>query len=68
MKEEGLWGKISVALKEHFHNAYLIELFDETFIYGIEENEDYSYYIVEYGITPSGSLNIEWENAGLTDY
>jgi hypothetical protein len=67
MKEEGLWEKLSVALKEQFPNAYLIEVFDETFIYGLEENGDFSNYIVEYDITSLGSLNIEWENAGLTD-
>jgi hypothetical protein len=69
MRKEGLWEEISVALTKQFPNAYafLIEISDETFIYGLKEEEEYSYYTVEYNITPSGSLNIEWENAGLTD-
>lgn len=69
MREEGLWEEISIALTKQFPNAYayLIEISDETFIYGLKEEDDYSYYVVEYNITPSGSLNIEWENAGLTD-
>jgi len=69
MREEGLWEEISVALTKQFPNvyAYLIEISDETFIYGLKEEEEYSYYTVEYNITPEGSLNIEWENAGLTD-
>lgn len=69
MKEEGLWKEISLALTNKFPNAYayLIEISDETFIYGLKEEDNYSYYIVEYNITPTGSLIIEWENAGLTD-
>lgn len=69
MREEGIWEEISVALTKQFPNAYayLIEISDETFIYGLKEDDDYSYYIVEYSITQSGSLNIEWENAGLTN-
>ena len=65
--EEGLYEKLSIALKEKFPNAKVIEVFDETFIYGLEENEEFSYYIVEYNIAPSGNLNIEWENAGQTN-
>jgi hypothetical protein len=70
MRKEGLWEEISVALKKQFPNAYayIIEISDETFIYGLKEEEDYSYYIVEYDVTPSGNLNIDWENAGLTDH
>jgi hypothetical protein len=69
MREEGLWEEISVALKKQFPSAYayIIEIADETFIYGLKEDDNYSYYIVEYNITPSGNLNIEWGNAGLTD-
>ena len=69
MRKEGLWEEISVELKKQFPNvyAYIIEISDETFIYGLKEDDDYSYYTVEYNITSSGSLNIEWENAGLTD-
>jgi hypothetical protein len=69
MREEGLWEEISIALTKQFPNAYayLIEISDETFMYGLKVEDDYSYYIVEYNINPSGSLNIEWENAGLTD-
>jgi hypothetical protein len=69
MREEGLWEEISAALTKQFPNAYayIIEISDETFIYGLKEYDNYSYYIGEYNITPSGSLNIEWENAGLTD-
>ena len=69
MREEGLWEEISIALTKQFPNAYayLIEISDETFMYGLKVEDDFSYYIVEYNINPSGSLNIEWENSGLTD-
>jgi hypothetical protein len=65
--KEGIWEKISGELKKQFPNAYLVEVFEETFIYGLEENGDYNNYTVEYSISPEGSLTIEWENAGLTD-
>jgi len=69
MSKEGLWDEISAALTNQFPNAYayLIEISEETFTYGLKIDDDYSYYIVEYDINPSGNLNIEWENAGLTD-
>jgi hypothetical protein len=65
--KEGLWEKLSVELKKQFPNASLFGVFDETFIYGLEENGDYNNYTVEYSISPEGSLTIGWENAGLTD-
>ena len=51
------------ALMIHYkdHNAKMVEVFDTSFSYEVtSENDDFTYYKVEYTISPSGELDISW--------
>jgi hypothetical protein len=46
------------------HNAKMLEVFDTSFTYELTtENDDFTYYRVEYAISPSDGLNIPWSEA-----
>jgi hypothetical protein len=57
--------KILTALIERFpdSNPAIIELTSESFKYQLEKNDNYSYFLVEYSIDPSGNLKINWKSA-----
>ena len=66
LTEGELWQLLLDALMIHFkdHNAKMLEVFDTSFTYEItSENEDFTYYKVEYTINPSGDLDISWSEA-----
>jgi len=63
LTEGELWQLLSDALMIHFkdHNAKMLEVFDATFTYELtSKNDDFTYYQVEYTISPSDGLDISW--------
>ena len=66
LTEGELWQLLLDALMIHFkdHNAKMLEVFDTSFTYELtSENDDFTYYQVEYTISPSGGLDILWSEA-----
>jgi hypothetical protein len=66
LTEGELWQLLSDALMIHFkdHNAKMLEVFDATFTYELtSENDDFTYYQVEYTISSSDGLDIFWSEA-----
>jgi hypothetical protein len=64
--EAELWQLLFDALMIHFkdHNVKMLEVFDTSFTYELTtENDDFTYYQVEYTISPSGGLEISWSEA-----
>ena len=63
LTESELWQLLLDALMIHFknHNAKVLEVFDTSFTYELtSENDDFTYYQVEYTISPSDGLDISW--------
>jgi hypothetical protein len=44
----------------------IAELRDNAFTYELEENNNYTYYIVGYSINKSGELKVDWGSEELT--
>ena len=66
LTEGELWQLLLDALIIHFkdHNAKMLEVFDTSFTYELtSENDDFTYYLVEYTISPSEGLDISWSEA-----
>ena len=64
--EGELWQLLLDALMIHFkdHNVKMLEVFDTSFTYELtSENDDFTYYQVEYTISPSDGLDISWSEA-----
>jgi hypothetical protein len=57
--------KILTALLERFRdsNPAIIEITLESFKYQLEKNDNYSYFLVEYSLDPSGNLKVDWASA-----
>jgi hypothetical protein len=41
-------------------------LSDDSFTYELEKHGNFTYFMVDYNITPSGAVTIDWDNAELT--
>jgi hypothetical protein len=41
-------------------------LTDNSFTYELEKHGNFTYYMVSYSVSPSGTLSIDWDNAELT--
>ena len=67
-KEENITTKISEELRKQFPDLKpkIAEVTVSSFIYELEKHQNYTYYKVEYRLTPSGTLAIDWDNAELT--
>ena len=67
MKEEiqKLYDKISAELFKKFpdSNPRIIEIFDKSFKYELERNDNYAYYLVGYTTDSSGELKVDWKRA-----
>jgi hypothetical protein len=66
LTESELWQLLLDALMIHFkdHNAKMLEVSDTSFTYELmTENDDFTYYQVEYTISPSDGLDISWSEA-----
>jgi len=66
LTEGELWQLLLDALMIHFkdHNVKMLEVFDTSFTYEFTtENDSFTYYQVEYAISPSGGLDISWSEA-----
>jgi len=60
------WQLLLDALMIHFkdHNVKMLEVFGTSFTYELTtKNDDFTYYQVEYTISPSDGLNIAWSEA-----
>jgi len=67
LTEDELWQLLSDALMIHFkgHNAKMLEVSDTSFTYELTtKNDDFTYYQVEYTISPSDGFVIFWSGAG----
>ena len=69
-KDQDIIAGISEELKKQFPdlNPKIAEISENSFIYELEKHDNYTYYIVKYNLSPSGTLTIDWENAELTVY
>ena len=66
LTESELWQLLLDALMIHFkdHNAKMLEVTDTSFTYELTTgNDDFTYYQVEYTISPSDGLDISWSEA-----
>jgi hypothetical protein len=66
LTEGELWQLLLDALMIHFkdHNVKMLKVFDTSFTYELtSENDDFTYYQVEYTISPSDGLDISWSEA-----
>ena len=66
LTEGVLWQLLLDALMIHFkdHNVKMLEVFDTSFTYELtSENNDFTFYQVEYSISPSDGLDIPWSEA-----
>ena len=66
LTESELWQLLIEALMMHFtdYNARMLEVTDTSFTYELTtKNDDFTYYQVEYTISPSDCLNILWNEA-----
>jgi hypothetical protein len=66
LTESELWQLLIDALMIHFkgHNAKMLEVSDTSFTYELtSESDDFTYYRVEYNISPSNGLDISWSEA-----
>ncbi|MBK7713267.1 MAG: hypothetical protein IPN67_11940 [Bacteroidales bacterium] len=66
--EKTLQKKISEALINQFPDLKpkIAKLDEKSFIYELEKHNNYTYFSVKYQLTPSGAMQIDWENAELT--
>jgi hypothetical protein len=44
----------------------IVIISEKTFTYELERNNNYTFYVVEYSITQSGRLKVNWDSAELT--
>jgi len=67
-EKQGLRDNILSELLKQFPalKPKIVTLLEKTFTYELERNNNYSYYIVEYSVTQSGKLKIDWESAAMT--
>ena len=66
LTEDELWQLLLDALMIHFkgHNAKMLEVSDTSFTYELaSENDNFTYYQVEYTFGPSDGLDISWSEA-----
>ena len=66
LTESELWQLLIEALMMHFtdYNARMLEVTDTSFTYELTtKNDDFTYYQVEYTISPSDGLEILWSEA-----
>ena len=66
LTESELWHLLLDALMIHFkrHNAKMLEVSDTSFTYELTNgNDNFTYYQVEYTISPSDGLDISWSEA-----
>ena len=66
LTESELWQLLIEALMMHFtdYNARMLEVTDTSFTYELTtKNDDFTYYQVEYTISPSDGLDILWSEA-----
>ena len=66
LTEDELWQLLLDALMIHFkgHNAKMLEVSDTLFTYELTtKSDDFTYYQVEYTISPSNGLDISWSEA-----
>jgi len=70
LTESELWQLLLDALMIHFkdHNAKMLEVSDTSFTYELTTgNDDFTYYQVDYTISPSDGLDISWSEAELIE-
>lgn len=69
MEEEGqeIRRKISEALIKQFPDLKpkIAEITGHRFIYELEKHDNYTYFVVNYHLSGSGELEIDWGNAEL---
>jgi hypothetical protein len=67
-KQENIKTKISAELQKRFPDLKpkLAEITDTSFVYELEKHQNYTYYRVKYRFSPSGTPEIDWDNAELT--
>jgi hypothetical protein len=67
-KDQNIRSRISEELKKQFpgQKTLIAELTETSFTYELEKHGNYSYYRVKYDLSPTGTINIDWENAELT--
>jgi hypothetical protein len=66
LTEGELWQLLLDALMIHFkdHDAKMLEVSDTSFTYELTtKNDDFTYFQVEYTISPSDGLDILWSEA-----
>jgi hypothetical protein len=66
LTEGELWQLLLDALMIHFkdHNAKMLEVSDTSFTYELTTgNDNFTYYQVDYTISPSDGLDISWSEA-----
>jgi hypothetical protein len=66
LTEGELWQLLLDALMIHFkdHNAKMLEVSDTSFTYELMTgNDNFTYYQVDYTISPSDGLDISWSEA-----
>jgi hypothetical protein len=67
-EKQGLRDNILAELLRQFPalKPKIVTLLDKTFTYELERNNNYTYFIVEYSVTQSGKLMIDWKSAEMT--
>ena len=71
LTESELWQLLLDALMIHFkdHNAKMLEVSDTSFTYELTTgNDDFTYYQVDYTISPSDGLDIFWSEVRQIGY
>jgi hypothetical protein len=66
LTESELWQLLLDALMIHFkrHNAKMLEVSDTSFTYELTTgNDNFTYYQVDYTISPPDGLDISWSEA-----
>ena len=67
-KDQNLRDKISEELLKQFpdHNPKIAGITEYSFTYELEKHRNYTYYVVNYRLSSSGELKVDWDNAELT--
>jgi hypothetical protein len=66
--EQNIRIKIMARLIEKYPdlNPKIAEISGKRFTYELERHKNYTYFIAEYKIDPSGELKVDWDNAEQT--
>jgi hypothetical protein len=64
---QNIMNLISDELTKQFpdQKPIIAALTDNSFTYELEKHGNFTYYMVGYDITPSGTLTVDWDNAEL---